>query len=557
MSTPSLALALPRRAAPASRWPRISVESFALLLAVYFSLSANTVVWQRVLAGRSVADPHTWLFAACAFVGLTALQFAFIALVLTRRTARVTALLLLAAAGSAAYFAERYAVFIDAGMLRNVVHTNVKEARELFTAGLAWRLAWSVALPALLLWRLPLKRHGWRRATLQRVAAVLGALAVLAVAMLLVFQDLAAVARNRRELRFQVAPANVVYALAKVGASEGRAVAKPLEPIGTDAKLGASWAQRPRPVLLVVVVGETARAASWGLSGYARQTTPELAQVPDLINFADVRSCGTNTEVSLPCLFAPRGRRDYDEARIRGQQGLLHVLDHAGLPVLWRDNQSGCKSACPGLPQERLDAAKVPGLCGPQGCLDGVLLEGLAARLDPQRSQVVVLHMHGSHGPAYSARYPREFARFQPECRSAELRECTPQEVVNAYDNTLLYTDHVLAQTIAFLRAQQQRFDTALVYVSDHGESLGENGLYLHGMPWSIAPREQTQVPMLLWLSPGYARSFALDTPCLRERAARPVSHDHFFHTVLGLLDVRTALHEPALDLAAGCRSAG
>jgi lipid A ethanolaminephosphotransferase len=375
--------------------------------------------------------------------------------------------------------------------------------------------------------------------------------------MLLVFQDLAAVARNHRELRFQVAPANVVYALAKVGASDGRAVARPLEPIGTDARLGASWAQRAKPALLVVVVGETARAANWGLSGYARQTTPELAQVQDLVNFADVRSCGTNTEVSLPCMFAPVGRRDYDEARIRGRQSLLHVLDHAGLQVLWRDNQSGCKSVCPGLPQERLDAAKVAGLCDSQGCLDGVLLEGLAGRLDPRRSQVVVLHMHGSHGPAYSARYPRAFARFQPECRTAELRECTPQEVVNAYDNTLLYTDHVLAQTIAFLRTQQARFDTAMVYVSDHGESLGESGLYLHGLPWSIAPAEQTHVPMLMWLSPGYARSFALDTSCLRERAARPASHDNLFHTVLGLLDVRTAVHEPALDLAAGCRPAG
>jgi lipid A ethanolaminephosphotransferase len=137
------------------------------------------------------------------------------------------------------------------------------------------------------------------------------------------------------------------------------------------------------------------------------------------------------------------------------------------------------------------------------------------------------------------------------------MRECTPQQVVNAYDNTLLYTDHVLAQTIAFLRAQQARFDTAMVYVSDHGESLGEEGLYLHGLPWSIAPAEQTHVPMLMWLSPGFARSFALDTPCLRARAARPASHDNLFHTVLGLLDVHTALHEPALDLAAGCRAAG
>lgn len=549
-------LPLPPRAA-AARLPAVSVETLALLLALFFSLSANGVVWQRALAGRAWTDPHTWLFAGCAFAGLTALQFAFIALVMTRRTARATAMLLLAGAGTAAYFAAHYSVFIDAAMLRNVLHTDPKEARELLSTGLALHLAWSVALPGLLLWRLPLARHGWRRAAMQRVGAVLAAVAVLALAMVLVFQDLASIARNQRELRLQVAPANVLYALAKVAGTDARAAARPLEPIGSDAALGPSWAARAKPALLVIVVGETARAANWGLSGYARATTPELAQVSDLINFTDVRSCGTDTEASLPCMFAPVGRRAYDAARIRGRQSLLHVLDRASLKVLWRDNQSGCKSVCPGLPQERLDAAAVPGLCGAEGCFDGVLLHDLAGKLDPKRSQVVVLHMHGSHGPAYAARYPREFGRFQPACGTAELRDCTPQQVVNAYDNTLLYTDHVLAQTVAFLRAQESRFDTAMVYVSDHGESLGENGLYLHGLPWSIAPREQTQVPMVMWLSPGYARSFAVDTGCLRALAARPASHDHLFHTVLGLLDVQTALHEPSLDLAERCRAVG
>jgi lipid A ethanolaminephosphotransferase len=309
-----------------------------------------------------------------------------------------------------------------------------------------------------------------------------------------------------------------------------------------------------------MVVGETARAASWGLSGYARQTTPQLAQVPGLLNFADVTACGTSTEVSLPCMFAPVGRRDYDEARIRGSQSLLHVVARAGVQVLWRDNQSGCKGVCEGLPSEAVSAATAPGLCQGGRCWDEALVRGLDERLralgaTPDTTQLLVLHMLGNHGPSYFRRYPAAFERFTPTCRDDDLGRCTREQIVNAYDNALLYTDHVLATLIATLAARSELVDSTLLFVSDHGESLGEKNLFLHGVPHAIAPREQTQVPMVMWWSEGFGHDTGLDTACVRQRATQHAEHDHLFHTLLGWLDVRTALYQPSLDLMTGCRT--
>jgi lipid A ethanolaminephosphotransferase len=303
------------------------------------------------------------------------------------------------------------------------------------------------------------------------------------------------------------------------------------------------------------VVGETARAANWGLNGYARQTTPELA-ARGVLNFPHVSACGSSTEVSLPCMFSPWGRENYDEKAIRGHQSLLHVLQRAGVATLWRDNQSGCKGVCTGLPVEDLHARKDSALCNGARCFDGILLEGLEETVARNKGdQVIVLHMLGNHGPTYFERYPPAFRRFTPVCETSDLGRCSRAQIVNAYDNALAYTDHVLAGAIDRL-STLPGYDTALLYVSDHGESLGEKGLYLHGMPYAIAPREQLDVPMVAWFSPSWRQSTHLDPQCLRDRAGRQASHDQLFHTVLGLTDVKTSLYRPDYDIFLTCRSA-
>jgi lipid A ethanolaminephosphotransferase len=309
-----------------------------------------------------------------------------------------------------------------------------------------------------------------------------------------------------------------------------------------------------KPTLLVLVVGETARAANFSLNGYPRQTNPELARLA-VVNFPHTAACGTSTEVSLPCMFSPFGRADYDEDRIRRHESLLHLLARAGLHVVWLDNQSGCKGVCEGLELRDLSRARLPGVCDAERCLDEILLHGLRDVVAQATGDtVVVLHQLGNHGPAYFRRYPAAFRRFEPACERRELADCTREQIVNAYDNALLYTDHLLARTIGYLDGLRDRYDVALLYVSDHGESLGEHGLYLHGMPYAIAPREQLEVPMLWWFASDSARSLDVDLACLRRRAAEPASHDHVFHSVLGLLAVTTPRYRPQLDVFSGCR---
>lgn len=550
LSIPLAPLPLALRRLSALR-PRLSQERLALLVSLYFTAFANDQFWQALLSQRDWSAPHTWLLAVSVSTAVTALHFLLLLPLLNRWSARPLLSLLVLITAPAAYYMRQYAVFLDVSMLRNVLETDVQESRELLSPGLLLYLLLYGVLPALLVWRVRLARRSLRRALPVRLGWAVAAVGVVVAALLPVYQDLSSVMRNHKEMRYLITPGNYIVGLVRLGVGESRADG-PRRPVGLDARV-ADRAAGARPRLLVVVVGETARAANWGLNGYARQTTPELAGL-DVVNFTQVSACGSSTAVSLPCMFSAVGRRDYDEARIRGSESLLHVLDHAGVATLWRDNQSGCKGVCDGLPAEMAQAAADAPLCADGRCFDGILLEGLAERIAASPGDlVVVLHQLGNHGPAYYQRYPKEFRRFLPACENPELRACSREEIVNAYDNALLYTDHLLARTIALLKAQRSH-DAAMIYVSDHGESLGEQGLYLHGLPWLIAPSEQVRVPMVAWLSPQFAAQTGLDLRCLRRRAAEPAAHDHLFHTVLGLLDVRSEVYTPGLDLTAGCR---
>jgi lipid A ethanolaminephosphotransferase len=548
----------PPRAAPLHVGPAISIELLIVLASAFWALALNRPFFVQALRTQS-SSPLAQLSFVCALALLLwSLHALLLGLLATRRTVKPLLALLTLVGASAMHYMESYGVVLDPSMVRNALHTDVAEAREL----LSWRFALDVALYGALPLSLLLTVRVTSRPEPQRWRArallLAGALGLFVLTLLWQFQPLASMSRNHRTVRYLVTPANALWSLGSVLANDARGAALPRQPIGLDAVAGPSWTVQSRPRLVVLVVGETARAANWGLSGYARDTTPALARLP-VINFSDVTACGTSTEVSVPCMFAPVGRQHYDESRIHGSESLLHVAARAGVAVQWRDNQSGCKGVCDGLPHDKLRAATAPGLCQADRCWDEGLLRGLDERLTALRGrpehQLLVLHMLGNHGPSYYKRYPAAFERFVPACRSDDLAACTRDEIVNAYDNALLYTDHVLATLVGTLQAHAADVDTAMLFVSDHGESLGEKGLYLHGVPFLVAPREQTRVPMVMWWSDGFAHDAGLDTHCMRQRATQPAEHDHLFHTLLGWLDVRTALYQPALDLMNGCRT--
>jgi lipid A ethanolaminephosphotransferase len=396
-------------------------------------------------------------------------------------------------------------------------------------------------LPSALLWWPTIKTRPWRRAAAIRLACVVGALVLAVGSLLVVFADFASLMRNHREMRWLITPGNALIALAQNALDRSAPAGQPKAVVAADAKVAAP--ARERPLLFVLVVGETARAQNFSLNGYARDTTPELAK-RGVINFPEATSCGTSTEVSLPCMFSVFGRGHYDEEKIATHESVLQVLARAGVGVLWRDNQSGCKTVCDGLPYEQFDS------------YDEVLLQGMDKVLRDRRGNVlVVMHQLGSHGPAYYRRYPPAFKRFQPACETDDLRRCDAQAIVNAYDNTIAYADFFLARLIDWLAEAQKTHDTAMLYVSDHGESLGEGGLYLHGVPYAIAPDVQKHVPFVVWLSPAFRQDVGVDEACMRTRAARPVSHDNLFHSLLGVFDVQTSAYDPKLDIFGGCRT--
>ncbi len=532
----------------------LSIESVVLLASLFFALFCNSLFLSGMLDGYDMAQPGSWLLGASLLVVLLAVHFVLVGIVATRWTTKPLLALLFVVTAFAVHFMTRYKVFLDTAMLRNVLATDVREARDLMTWSLIPQLLLYAGLPLWVLSRIRLQSRSIGRALLVRAGWLALALVVAGGAIFASFQDIASLMRNNRELRFLVTPANYIYSLTQVARSQAKEVNRVREPVGADAVPGAGWGGRPKPVVMVMVLGETARAANWGLSGYARQTTPELAAEAGIINFADVTSCGTDTETSLPCIFSPWGRRAYDETRIRNSESVLDVVARAGFRVVWVDNQSGCKGVCNGVESLRPDPAKSPAHCAGGECCDGALVDTLKQLVsDTPGNLMIVLHQMGNHGPAYFKRYPDEFKQFTPACEDPDLPKCSNESIVNAYDNAIRYTDHVVASLVRTLRAHEAH-DSALLYVSDHGESLGEKGLFLHGVPYKIAPDVQTKVPMVMWFSSGFPASFALDQGCIAQVAATPLSHDHLFHSLLGLLDVKTSAYTPEMDFSAKCR---
>lgn len=363
--------------------------------------------------------------------------------------------------------------------------------------------------------------------------------------------------RNHTQVRYLINPLNSFYSLGVIATKPLRRDSSVRLPIGQDARLGDPRGNASRPPLLVLVLGETARSANFGINGYGRPTTPALAK-QNIVSFQNAWSCGTNTAASVPCMYSHLSREEHESRRTEFES-LIDVLAHAGLAVLWIDNQSGCKGVCDRTPNVTTSTLKDPRLCFDGECFDEIMLSGIDQRIAAlpadrrARGVVVVMHQMGSHGPAYFRRSPAAFKKFMPECATNALQDCPREQVVNAYDNTILYTDHFLSSVIDWLKTQEKTTAPAMMYVSDHGESLGENNLYLHSLPYAIAPDFQKHVPWITWLSAGFEQRTGITTACLKQRVGTRISHDNYFHSVLGLMGVQTGLYDPARDITAYC----
>ncbi len=525
----------------------LTANTLIILVAVFLTAFGNGAFFSNLLKTYPL-DSRTvmpLLSLIVVFGGATIVLLA--ALCIWRATKPVLIVFLLLSS-LAAYFMDSYGVVVSDEMLHNAALTDVAEVRDLLNVKLLAYFALLGLVPAVLVARLPLRWRGLRSELLARLKLLGFTLVTMAGVVLAFGSFYASFSREHKALRAYANPTYYSYAAIKYLRQRlTPEVTTTLAPVGRDAKIPAT---DPHRELIVMVLGETARADRFSLNGYARDTNPQLRKA-GAISLTNVWACGTSTAVSVPCMFALDGESG-SAGRGTGRENLLDVLQHAGVNVLWRDNNSDSKGVALRVPYEDYRSPKLNPVCDLE-CRDEGMLGDLQRYIDahPSGDIFIVLHQMGNHGPAYYRRYPAAFERFKPACRDDDLSRCSRDEIDNAYDNAILYTDHFLAQTIALLERNDAHFETALFYVSDHGESLGEGGLYLHGMPKLIAPDTQVRVPVVLW----FGKTFDdVDLPALQKKRDMRFTHANIFHTVLGFLEIETGVYQAGLDILQDAR---
>lgn len=527
--------------------PVLSQITLNVVIASYVLALLNLGFWTRLFAQFPQAPIKAVIFG----IGVWALTVMLLELLGPSRLQKPVAAVLILIAASAQYYERSFGVLIDREMVRSILETTVTESRHLIT----WRMIGTILLTggvpaALVFWPKVRRASALHQLWRWPLGVALPAVVVLA-AVFSHYKDYSAMLRERHDMMGAYQPGASLVALTNYLREEWKSADPTAAPVGQDATPGPYLAAAPKPVLLVMVVGETARAQNFGLNGYVRNTTPQL-RARGVINFTDAHSCGTSTAVSVPCMFSPLGKAEYSRDAFLRHENLLDVLAHAGVKTEWWDNNTGDQNVAKRVGWNRVDAVLAPNACQIE-CTDEAFLPVIAKVLAQiQENTVLILHSIGSHGPSYYLRYDPKNAQFQPDCRSSQFSDCTAEEITNAYDNSILETDRVLARVIDLLAASD-RVLPALVYVSDHGESLGESGLYLHAAPAFMAPPEQTRVPFLMWLSPTFGDAMGVHAACLQGRTDKPVSHDNLFHSVLGLMNIETGARNHALDLTADC----
>ncbi|GIU49879.1 phosphoethanolamine transferase [Shewanella algidipiscicola] len=534
---------------------RFSTNQFTFLIALFYVAIFNIPLFKLVRQGIAQQGDVNYLFvASLPFFLLFSLSIIF-SLFSIKWILKPFFMVLTLLSSTLFFAALEYGVVFDYGMIENTLQTNSSEAFTYLNLDSVVAVIVTGLLPALLIYRMNITHKPFFNELLYKLAFILVMALGIGLIGMLYYQHYVTFGRNNDKIKRYIVPIYAVGSLAKYINSNYLQTPLVYKRQGIDAK-NISAGTNQKPNLLVLVVGETARSMNYAYYGYHRATNAHT-QPFDIIAFQDMVSCGTATAVSLPCMFSSMDRQSYKAREAQAQDTVLDVLSYAGIKVNWLDNDSGCKGVCDRVEYLKVDMSADNPFCDGHYCYDEVLLAELDKHLGLPVSQdsLIVLHIMGSHGPTYYLRYPDAHRTFIPDCQRSDIQNCSDAELINTYDNTILYSDYILAQVIERLKETQHKVDSALLYVSDHGESLGERGLYLHGTPYAFAPKEQISVPLLAWFSADFAADNQLNIDCLTQFATQGgFSHDNLFSSLLGLMNVTTSLYLPALDLFSSCR---
>lgn len=499
-----------------------------LFVVVFIMLSGNFSLFQGILNiyPLTLHNLPFLISIALFFTSLTAIFFLLISHGRWTRWVLATFLLI---ASQSAYYMDHLGVIIDTVMFDNILQTNRSEFSSLVTTSLILRTIIFGIIPAWLVVKYFPQPLSFKDELKSRLRAILLFLLAIVVLIIPFTADYTSFIREHKLVRFYSNPTYSVYSAIKYATQQSSISvhSQPLLKMAEDAKLLDPATSKKE--LIIMVVGETARADRFSLNGYKRLTNPELSK-HQVVSFSNVSSCGTSTSVSVPCMFSSLGRAKYDKEKALDQENALDVIAKNGIAVLWRDNNSDSKGVATRIKYEDFKTPTLNPICKGE-CRDVGMLSGLDDYIEKNKDKdmMIVLHQMGNHGPEYYRRYPKEFERFKPACQTGELRDCSQEEVDNAYDNAILYTDYFLSEVIKFLKKYDEQYEVAMLYVADHGESLGEHGIYLHAAPYMFAPKEQTHVPVIAWTGKNF--DYAIED--IEPFKDAKISHDDLFCTLL------------------------
>lgn len=526
-----------------SRLTFSSIKLFFLVAAFWMEF-ANGSFFLALFQDYPLTQANAPFIATLVF-GFTSVTVILLCLMCFRTTCKPILITLLIGSSFAAYFMDAYHVLLDDSMIRNMVETDTKEVGDLLSVRMVGYVLLLGVLPSLFIYRVRITYRPFVQELLLRLKWIVSLLAVTVILLFMQNASTASFFREHKAIRAYSNPLNYIYAIGKylghkLPSTHGQ---QPLILLGKDAKIPDSDHRRD---LVIMVVGETARADRFSLNGYKRLTNPLLAK-QGVVSFRHVQSCATSTAISVPCMFSLAGAAHFDVDEASNRENVLDVMKRSGAHVLWRDNNSSSKGVADRVSYQDYWSRKINPVCDTE-CRDEGMLVGLQDYIDskPTGDIVIVLHQMGNHGPAYYKRYTKPFEKFTPTCQTIDLANCSREEIDNAYDNAILYTDYFLNNVIELLKKYDGKFDVSMLYASDHGESLGEDNLYLHGLPNLIAPETQRHVPMVMWLGKHF-HGASMDV--LEAKRDKPLSHDNIAHTLLGLLEVESYVYDKDLDL--------
>ena len=518
----------------------------ALFIALFLNFPLGSFLYKLSVVNKLFSISFLPLF----FIVLTCFLYCAISLFSFPYIHKPLISIILVCASLAQYFMLKYGIIIDSAMIQNIFETDYNEVFELLSYQMIFMVLLFGILPSLLICKLnisyPVQITDYLKFFLLSFLALI-------IFMLLAFSQyktFVSIFRNHRDIVLRIIPNNYIngiYKNVKLMLPKEKG-----EVISSEVNKNDDWQNHQRNTIFVFVIGEAARASNFSLNGYARETNPNLKK-HQVLSFKNFYSCGTSTAISVPCIFSSLDRSNFSRNEFQYNDNLLNLIEKSGLDILWIDNNSGCKSVCDGVRTIEMESFLQNN--SKKEIHDEEMLKILKNHIEQNNKNdlFIILHQKGSHGPGYYKRTPEKFHKFKPICDSVELQQCPSENIINSYDNTILYTDYFLSEIIEILE-KEKNVNTVMFYVSDHGQSLGENGIYLHGMPYLIAPKYQKHIPMIIWLSENFVKDFKIDQSCINKSLDNQFSHDNLFHSILDILKIDTKVKNNQLSLFNECK---